>query len=309
MTKHAPYRPLQGRQPLPRSFKDFTPAKHFNPRTFFREMVWKALLTRRTGQSQRPAFPKLTFGQVAITWIGHASFLLQFTDLNVLIDPNFANWLFLLKRIKRSGLKIKDLPPIDVVLLTHAHFDHFHKPTLRRLPHPKIGIMPWGVGDLAYNLGFGRVVELEWWESFCQRDWKVTLTPSKHWGARVLRDLQRGYGGFVLEHQGRRIYHAGDSAYFEGFKEIRKVCRPEIALLPIGAYHPESFRHMHMGPDEAIKVFKDLHARWLVPMHYGTFRLSFEDLDEPPRWLRQLAAQEGLTHKLRILEEGVPQVF
>ena len=272
-------------------------------------MVWKALLTRRTGQSQRPAFPKLTFGQVAITWIGHASFLLQFTDLNVLIDPNFANWLFLLKRIKRSGLKIKDLPPIDVVLLTHAHFDHFHKPTLRRLPHPKIGIMPWGVGDLAYNLGFGRIVELDWWESFSQRDWKVTLTPSKHWGARVLRDSQRGYGGFVLEHQGRRIYHAGDSAYFDGFKEIKKVCRPEIALLPIGAYHPESFRHMHMGPDEAIKVFKDLHARWLVPMHYGTFRLSFEDLDEPPRWLRQLAAQEGLTHKVRMLEEGVPQVF
>ena len=91
---------------------------------------------------------------------------MQFTDLNVLIDPNFANWLFLLKRIKRSGLKIEDLPPIDLVLLTHAHFDHFHKPTLRRLPHPKIGIMPWGVGDLAYNLGFGRVVELEWWESF-----------------------------------------------------------------------------------------------------------------------------------------------
>jgi L-ascorbate metabolism protein UlaG (beta-lactamase superfamily) len=272
-------------------------------------MVWKALLTRRTGQPQRPAFPKLTFGQVAITWIGHASFLLQFTDLNVLIDPNFANWLFLLKRIKRSGLRIEDLPPIDVVLLTHAHFDHFHKPTLRRLPHPKIGIMPWGVGDLAYNLGFGRVVELDWWESFCQRDWKVTLTPSKHWGARVLRDHQRGYGGFVLEHQGRRIYHAGDSAYFDGFKEIRKACRPEIALLPIGAYHPESFRHMHMGPDEAIKAFKDLHARWLVPMHYGTFRLSFEDLDEPPRWLRQLAAQEGLTHKVRMLEEGVPQVF
>jgi L-ascorbate metabolism protein UlaG (beta-lactamase superfamily) len=177
------------------------------------------------------------------------------------------------------------------------------------LPHPKIGIMPWGVGDLAYNLGFGRVVELDWWESFSQRDWKVTLTPCKHWGARILRDNQRGYGGFVLEHQGRRIYHAGDSAYFDGFKEIRKICRPEIALLPIGAYHPESFRHMHMGPDEAIKVFKDLHARWLVPMHYGTFRLSFEDLDEPPRWLRQLAAQEGLTHKVRMLEEGVPQVF
>ena len=101
-----------------------TPTRAFNPRTFFREMVWKALLTRRTGQHQRPTFPKLAYGQVAITWIGHASFLLQFTNLNVLIDPNFANWLFLLKRIKRSGLRLEHLPPIDLVLLTHAHFDH-----------------------------------------------------------------------------------------------------------------------------------------------------------------------------------------
>jgi len=309
MTKPAPYRPATARQPLPRSFKDLTPAKHFNPRTFFREMVWKALLTRRTGEHRRPAFPKLQTGQVAITWIGHASFLVQFNDLNALIDPNFANWLFLLKRIKRSGLRIEDLPRIDLVLLTHAHFDHFHKPTLRRLPHPKIAIMPWGVGDLAHNLGFERVVELEWWESFSQGGWHVTLTPSKHWGARVLRDFHRGYGGFMLEHQGRRIYHAGDSAYFEGFKDIHKSCRPEIALLPIGAYHPESFRNLHMGPDEAITAFKDLHARWLVPMHYGTFRLSFEDMDEPPRLLNQFAVQEGLTRKVRILEEGVPHVF
>lgn len=309
MKKRSPYRPPVSRERLPRSFKEFTPARHFNPRTFFRELVWKALLTPRTGQTRQPVFPKLNRGQVAITWIGHASFLLQFTNLNVLIDPNFANWLFLLKRVKRSGLSLEHLPPIDLVLLTHAHFDHFHKPTLRRLPHPKIGVMPWGVGDLAQNLGFGRVVELEWWETICHRDWKVTLTPSKHWGARVLRDQRRGYGGFVLEHQGRRIYHAGDSAYFEGFKEIKKSCRPEIALLPIGAYHPESFRNLHMGPDEAIKAFRDLRARWLIPMHYGTFRLSFEDMDAPPRWLQQLAVEQGLTHKVRMLVEGVPQVF
>lgn len=309
MPKLTPYRPLMVRPPLPRSFKELTPARHFKPRTFFRELVWKALLTRRTGQQRTPTFPKLSPGQVAITWIGHASFLLQFTDLNVLIDPNFANWLFLLKRIKRSGLKLEHLPPIDLLLLTHAHFDHFHKPTLRRLPYTKLALMPWGMADLARHLGFGRVVELEWWESFSHLNWRVTLTPCKHWGARILRDHHRGYGGFLLEHQGRRIYHAGDSAYFDGFKEIGKVFAPEIALLPIGAYHPESFRHVHMGPDEAIKVFKDLRAQWLVPMHYGTFRLSFEDLDEPPRWLRSLAEENKLTTKVKVLEEGVPQVF
>src|SRR6266478_482387 len=99
---------LRRRRRVPRSFKDLTPSNHFNPRTFFREMIWKALLTKRTGQHRQPVFPRLTQGQVALTWIGHASFLAQFSDLNVLIDPNFANWLFLIKRIKRAGMKISD---------------------------------------------------------------------------------------------------------------------------------------------------------------------------------------------------------
>lgn len=303
--------PRPPRKKLPRSFKELTPANHFKPAIFFRELVLKALLTPRQGEHHKPVFPKLKYGQVAITWIGHSSFLIQFTDLNVLIDPNFANWLFLLKRIKRSGLKIDDLPPIDLVLLTHAHFDHFHKPTLRRLPHPKIGIMPRGVGDLAHNLGFARVVELEWWESFSQAksNWKVTFTPSAHWGARKLMDEHRGYGGFVLEYQGRKIYHAGDSAYFEGFKEIGQRLAPEIALLPIGAYHPETFRAVHMGPDEAVKAFQDLNSKKFIPMHFGTFRLSFEDMDEPLRWLKELCQQQKLTSRLLALNEGVPVVF
>ena len=309
MSKPVVHRPPLQKRKLPRSFKDLTPTRAFNPRTFFREMVWKALLTRRTGQTTRPVFPKLRHGQVALTWIGHASFLIQFNDLNVLVDPNFANWLFLLKRVKRSGLRLEHLPPIDLVLLTHAHFDHFHKPTLRKLPHPKIGVMPWGMGDLARNLGFERIIELDWWDSFSQRDWRVTLTPCKHWGARTLRDHHRGYGGFVLEYQGRTIYHAGDSAYFDGFQEIGRHFAPEIALLPIGAYRPESFRNVHMGPDEAMRVFKELKSKWLVPMHYGTFKLSFEDLEEPPRWLRQLAQEEGLLRRVKFLEEGRPTVF
>ena len=301
-------RPARKRR-LPRSFKDLTPAKHFNPRTFFYEMVWKAWLTKRTGRTKRPVFPPLAKSEVALTWIGHASFLVQFPDLNVLIDPNFANWLFLLKRLKHAGLSIRDLPPIDLVLLTHAHFDHFHKPSLRRIPSPKIGVMPWGLGDLARGLGFSRIVELQWWESFSHGDWKVTLVPSKHWGARKLTDQHRGYGGFVLEHCGRTVYHAGDSAYFDGFKEIGERCAPEIALLPIGAYYPDSFRVVHMGPDEALKTFRDLKAKWFVPMHYGTFKLSFEDLAEPPRWLQELAHAEVMSGHIRILEEGVPEVF
>jgi len=302
-------KPKPKRAPLPRSLKDLTPSKHFHPSKFFYEMVWKALLTPRTGAPLRPKFPKLQKGQVALTWIGHASFLAQFTDLNVLIDPNFANWLFLLKRIRHAGLRIEDLPPIDVVLLTHAHFDHFHKPTLRRLRPAKLAIVPWGVGDLAKSVGFERVVELQWWETFTHGNWRVTLTPSKHWGARTIRDHHRGYGGYVLEHQGRRIYHAGDSAYFSGFREIGQQAAPDLALLPIGAYYPDSFRHVHMGPDEALKAFRDLKSKWLIPMHYGTFRLSFEDMDEPPRWLKELCENQGFSRHLRILREGEPAVF
>jgi hypothetical protein len=110
------------RRRLPGSFKELNPTRALNPRAFFREMVWKPFLTQRGRRDDRPAFPKLKEGQVALTWIGHASFLIQFADLNVLINPIFANWLFLLKRLKRAGLKFKDLPPADLVLLTHAHF-------------------------------------------------------------------------------------------------------------------------------------------------------------------------------------------
>jgi L-ascorbate metabolism protein UlaG (beta-lactamase superfamily) len=295
---------------LPRSFKELTPSNHFNPQSFFYEMIWKGWFTPRSGGHRQPRYPQLADGQVALTWIGHASFLCQFTDLNLLIDPNFSNWLFFMKRLRHAGLHIRDLPKIDLVLITHAHFDHFDKRSLRKLPESsRIAVVPWGMGDLVHGLGFEKVIELQWWETFSHRDWKITLTPSKHWGARMIRDEHRGYGGYYIEHQGRHIYHAGDSAYADCFKEIGRRLKPEIAMLPIGAYYPDSFRHVHMGPDEAIKVFRDIHAKWFVPMHYGTFKLSFEALDEPPRWLKQLAEKEGLDSHLRLLEEGVPTVF
>jgi L-ascorbate metabolism protein UlaG (beta-lactamase superfamily) len=297
------------RRRIPRSFKDLTPSNHFNPRTFFREMVWKALLARPTGSVKVPTFPTLREDQMALTWIGHASFLVQFEGLNALIDPNFANWLFLLKRLRRPGLRLRDLPPIDLVLLTHAHFDHFHRPTLKKLPSPAIAVMPWGCGNLAKRLGFSRIVELRWWESFGHGEWRVTLVPAHHWGARTLADSKRGWGGFVVEYRGRRLYHAGDSAYFPGFREIGERMRPEVALLPIGAYYPDTFRTVHMGPDEAVKAFQDLGAKWFVPMHFGTFKLSFEDLEEPPRWLNELAHEHRIASQVRLMEEGVPERF
>ena len=124
-----------------------------------------------------------------------------------------------------------------------------------------------------------------------------------------MHDQHRGYGGFILEHQGRSVYHAGDSAYGECFAEIGQRCPPEIALLPIGASYPDSFRNVHMGPDEALQAFTDLRAQWLVPMHYGSFRLAFEALDDPPRKLQDFARKQGVWDRLKFLEEGVPVVF
>ena len=300
--------PEPHRKGLPRSFKDLTPTKSFQPHRFFKEYVWKPFFRRRLGKQYQPDFPVLKQGQIGLTWIGHASFLIQFTELNIVVDPIFADWLFILKRLRRAGLKVEDLPPVDMVLLSHAHFDHFHKPSIRKLAAPKIGIMPWGMGKLAKRLGFERIIELKWWESFEQNGCKVTMTPCKHWGARTIHDQKRGYGGFVIEYQGRRIYHAGDSAYFDGFKVIGERLKPEIALLPIGAYYPDNFRNVHMGPDDAMKAFHDLGANWMIPMHFGSFKLSFEELDET-RWLTELAASRNISNQVKILEEGVPEIF
>ena len=137
----------------------------------------------------------------------------------------------------------------------------------------------------------------------------ITLTPCHHWGARMLHDQHRGFGGFVLRAGGRSVFHCGDTAYFDGFAEIGRRCPVEIALLPIGAYDTPSQRAVHMNPEEAVKAFQELGAKTLVPMHYGTFRLSYEPLEEPPQRLLARAREAGVEDRVRLMEEGQPGVF
>lgn len=281
----------------------------------FGTLVGHSALTSRTGKSQKPV--QAAREQLGVTFIGHSSFLLQIGGKNLLIDPNFAKWIFLLKRLRRPGVRMRDLPPIDAVLVTHAHFDHLHRPSLRTiasLSRRKSGrrpiiIVPHHLRDLVGDLGFSRVIELEWWQSVQIGNLEVTHTPSRHWGARVIRDVHRGYGGYVIRSTDHSVYHAGDTAYFDGFAQIGRRLQPELALLPIGAYHPESFRNVHTSPEDALQAFRDLGSRWMVPMHYGSFRLSYEPVGEPvPRLLR--GAQElGLAERIRVMEEGVTQIF
>ena len=281
----------------------------------FSTLVGRSALSPRSGITRKPVLALR--GQLGVTFIGHSSFFLQIGGKNILLDPNFARWIFVLKRLRRPGLRLHDLPPIDAVLVSHAHFDHLHRPSLRTiasLTRRKSGkrpviVVPRNVRDLVGDLGFSRVVELEWWQSFQLSNVEITHTPSRHWGARVVRDVHRGYGGYVLRGGLHSVYHAGDTAYFDGFAEIGARLRPDLALLPIGAYHPASFRNVHTSPEDAIQAFLDLGARWMVPMHYGSFRLSYEPVEEPVPRLLADADRHDIAKKICVLEEGVTKIF
>jgi L-ascorbate metabolism protein UlaG (beta-lactamase superfamily) len=281
----------------------------------FGRLVHDSAVTPRTGQTHKPKL--VSNGELGVTFIGHASFFIQIGGQNVIVDPNFARWLFVLKRLKKPGVQLRDLPALDLVLVTHAHFDHLHRPSLRalvqqarrrRVATPVI-VVPHQVVDLVSDLGFREVVELDWWDNYRQQELTVTHVPSRHWGARVLKDSHRGYGGYVLRNHLHSVYHAGDTAYFPGFREIGRRLAPELALLPIGAYNPASFRNVHADPSDATRAFLDLKARWMVPMHYGTFRLSHEPVDEPLQLLAREAKTAGIEDRVRVMEEGITQFF
>ncbi len=263
------------------------------------------------GEPQKP--PTLAPGDSAITFIGHSSFLLELSGKNILIDPVFAMRLILLRRQRRPGLRIRDLPPIDAVLLTHAHMDHLNRPSLRaitremrrrRLPAP-LAVVPNGVEDLVRGLGFRRTIALRWWETADFDGLTVTATPAKHWGARMFSDTHRGFGGYVLEAPSSpTVYHSGDTAYFNGFHEIGNRLHPEIALLPIGAYFPDSYRAVHTSPEEALQICTDVGATTMIPMHYNTFRLGREPMSEPLPRLLAAAERAGLRNRVHPLAEG-----
>jgi L-ascorbate metabolism protein UlaG (beta-lactamase superfamily) len=268
-----------------------------------------------TGESKKPVL--VSPDELGVTFIGHSSFLVQIGGRKLLIDPVFVERLIALRRLRRPGIRIKDLPPIDLVLLSHAHMDHLNRPSLRRIiihnnkisGRPPVVVVPWGVDDLVSDLGFARVVTLEWWQTKLINGLEVTMTPCKHWGARFFKDTHRGFGGYVIRGGEHSLYHSGDTAYFDGFKKIGQRLQPEVALLPIGAYRPDSYRGVHTCPEEALQAFLDLGARRMIPMHYGTFRLSQEPMEEPVERLMAAAQQAGVTKSVCVLPEGETEVI
>jgi len=277
-------------------------------------LVGESAFRPMTGESRQPLL--VSPEELGVTFIGHSSFLIQIGGRKLLIDPVFAERLIALRRLRRPGVRIKDLPAIDLVLLSHAHMDHLNRPSLRRIVahnmkvsgRAPIAVVPWGVEDLVSDLGFARVVTLEWWQTKSISGLDISMTPCKHWGARLFKDTHRGFGGYVLRGGGHTLYHSGDTAYFDGFAKIGKRWKPDIALLPIGAYRPDSYRGVHTCPEEALQAFLDVGAQRMIPMHYGTFRLSQEPMDEPVERLLAAAKQAGVASSVCILPEGETDV-
>jgi L-ascorbate metabolism protein UlaG (beta-lactamase superfamily) len=257
------------------------------------------------------AQPRAARGEVRITWVGHATFLVQIGGFNVLTDPvwsaraspvQFAGPV----RLAPPGLAWESLPPIDAVLVSHDHFDHLDRPTVNRLRRhfgPGLRwITPLGYADWFAARGIAPIVQLDWWQSARLSgpggSLDIVALPAQHWTRRsILSDADRLWGSYaVLGEDGSRLYFAGDSGYFGGFRQIGEQLGPfDVALLPIGAYEPRWFMAAaHMNPEEAVRAYQDLGGRGLFGgMHWGTFRLTDEPPLEPPTRTRTAWVQAG----------------
>ncbi|MEM9016113.1 MAG: MBL fold metallo-hydrolase [Verrucomicrobiota bacterium] len=258
-----------------------------------------------TGPDSEPIFRELLPDEVEVVWIGHASFLVRTPNFNALIDPVWAKWMGPLKRHRDPGIDIEHLPPIDLVLITHAHFDHLCRMTLKRIVDgTQTVIVPRGVGSVVKRLDTDRVEEMSDWDTFSFRGSDIHFTPAHHWGARYIHDTQKGFGGYVIKTPGHSVYHSGDSAYFDGFTEIGEKHNIDTALLPIGAYDCPSGREVHMNPEEAVQAFLDLQAGRMIPMHHATFPISNEHPEEPMLRLREAISSHAIEDQVVAPGEG-----
>ena len=300
--------------PAGRSFGDFLRWQRTRERTRWPEWV---------ENRARPALPaRVDQGQLALTFINHITFLLQFRDLNVLTDPVYAQRVSPFrnlgpKRVRDPGLAFDALPPIQLVLISHNHYDHLDIETLLRLNAAHAPRFVTSLGNRAFLAEFGIAAdELDWWQSVEVPGARVTLTPAQHWSSRRPRNRNRTlWGGFVVESAECQTYFAGDTGYGPHFRAVReRFGRVDVALLPIGAYEPRWFMSdQHMNPDDAVRAHLDLDPRVSVGTHFGCFQLTDEGIDDPLRDLATARQTHGVspeafvtleTGETRLIERG-----
>ena len=264
------------------------------------------------------AIKAYTGGPPAITWIGHASMLVQAGGLNVLTDPIFSNRASPVQfvgpqRAQPPGIALADLPPIDVVLISHNHYDHLDKASVQEIARrsvaigkPTLFLVPLGIKSWFADAGVSHVIELDWWDTYTHAGVEFNFTPVQHWSSRNLLDRSRTlWGGFAVFAPDFHWYFTGDTGYSKDFADThaRFASRHQanqgggfdLALLPVGSYEPRWFlTEQHINPEEAVKVHRDLQAKRSVGIHWGTFELSDESLDQPPKDLAVAAKAQGL---------------
>lgn len=252
-----------------------------------------------------PAYLQANRSEPTLTWVGHATFLLQLAGLNVLTDPVFSRRVSPLsfagpERLAPLGLSLAELPAINLVLISHNHYDHLDAAAVKVLAreHPELTfVVPLGVKKWFTARGIDRVLELDWWQSATVGEATVTALPAQHFSGRGPLDRNATlWCSLLIEVAGKKVYFAGDTGYSADFADIgRAYPGIDLALLPIGAYEPNDFmRSVHVNPEEAVRIFKDLGARHAAAMHWGTFRLTLEPLDEPPQRLVKALDAEGI---------------
>jgi N-acyl-phosphatidylethanolamine-hydrolysing phospholipase D len=228
-----------------------------------------------------------------VTWVGHATLLVQMDHLTFLTDPIWSNKPSPVpfagpNRYVKPGIAIEDLPPIDFVMISHNHYDHLDLPTLRKLAKRSadtVFFVPVGNGKLLRKNGIDQIQELDWGDTAKIKDATIHCLPTQHWSKRSLIDTRKAlWSSWAVTGPQRRFYFAGDTGYFAGFKEIGEKLGPfDLAAVPIGAYEPNAMMKVsHMNPEEAIQAAVDIKAQRAVAMHFGTFNLSDEPLGEPP---------------------------
>ena len=224
----------------------------------------------------------LAAGAPVACWIGHATWCFRLGGQLVTTDPIFGRAGGVVKRLIPPGVALAELPPVDVVLVTHDHHDHLDPASIRELPASALYVTPLGNGP---RLKKPNVVELDWWQTHQAGDLAITLVPARHWSMRAPWNRNATlWGGFVVRGPEGAAYHAGDTAWGDHFAEIGARSGPiDWAMLPIGGYNPRWFMEsQHVDPDEAARAFLALGARHLLAMHWGTFRLTDEAVGEPP---------------------------
>jgi L-ascorbate metabolism protein UlaG (beta-lactamase superfamily) len=256
--------------------------------------------------------------KTTVTWIGHATVLLQLEGKNILTDPHFSEraspvqWVGP-KRVVPPGVPLRELPRIDLVVISHDHYDSLDSHTIRRLRDREGGekthfFVPLGLKRWLEDLGVTRVTEMDWWEERGVNDLEVVAVPVHHWSKRGW--LPRNttlWAGWVIRSHNFRFFFAGDSGYSPIFREIGRRLGPfDLSAIPIGAYEPRWFmRHHHMSPEEAVQVHADVHSKKSVAIHWGTFMLTDEPLDEPPKRLEAALAQnERSNEEFVVLKHG-----